>query len=293
MKRKAKKRAKGTGFWIGLAAAALLALGVMWMWAQANVVHVMRSTVVLEELPAAFEGKTLLYASDIDLGGGTTPTKSAALFRRLEALKPDMLILGGDYNTHTLLQILNGETALSAADARRRDEFFHYINDFSAPLGRYALAAPADGEGFYPEGFEMLNDSRYCIELDEEKLWLVGVTGNSRNVDRGAKSFRSGECVIAVTDTPATFPTINTAEAVDGGHWADFCLAGHTHGGQIRLFGRSILNLSSLEQRSLHGWTQETGVPMLTTSGVGCEGANLRLGTQAEVWLITLTGKQQ
>ena len=27
---------------------------------------------------------------------------------------------------------------------------------------------------------------------------------------------------------------------------------------------------------------------MLVTTGIGCEGANLRLGTQAEVWLITL-----
>ena len=290
MKRKAKQKSRGPGLLIGLASAALMALFFGWMWAQANVVHVMRATVYLADLPAAFEGRTILYASDIDLGGTTTVGKTAEFFRQLESLQPDMLILGGDYSTHTLLQTLNGETLIDSADLQRRSEFLHYMKNFPAPLGRFLLAAEQDGEMFAPEGFELLNDSKHAIGLDGETLWLVGVTENSEGIRRGGKSFRSGECVIAVADTPACFPTLNTTEAKDGGRWVDLCLAGHTHGGQIRLRDRTLLRLNSLEQHFLYGWIHETGVPMLTTSGLGCEGVNLRLGTQAEVWLITLSG---
>ena len=49
--------------------------------------------------------------------------------------------------------------------------------------------------------------------------------------------------------------------------------------------------LDALEQQFGNGWTRETGVPILVTSGMGCEGVNLRLNTQAEVWLITLTAR--
>ena len=33
--------------------------------------------------------------------------------------------------------------------------------------------------------------------------------------------------------------------------------------------------------------------PLLTSQGLGCEGLNLRLGTQAEAWLITLRVKAE
>ena len=101
-------------------------------------------------------------------------------------------------------------------------------------------------------------------------------------------SYSREACVIVAAYSPALVPRLMTMEASDAGHWADLILTGHTHGGQINLFGRSILTLTAQERGMLSGWSLEAGVPILTTSGVGCEGANLRVGSGAEVWLLTL-----
>ena len=100
------------------------------------------------------------------------------------------------------------------------------------------------------------------------------------------------DCLIGAAVSPRSFPGMMTIESQDGGRLFDLALAGHTHGGQIRLRGRNVLSLTSQEQQYLCGWTRETGVPMLTTSGLGCEGANLRIGSQPEAWLITLMEKK-
>ena len=73
--------------------ALLLALALFCAGAALNagVVRVRRAEVEIRDLPAAFDGRTILYASDIDLCGLNTAKKSAALFERLKSLKPDML----------------------------------------------------------------------------------------------------------------------------------------------------------------------------------------------------------
>ena len=293
MKSKRKKKRMSPGLIATLAICGVVVLCLAWMALTANTVKLMRATVTVEQLPPAFEGVKLLYVSDIDLMGNGSAARAGTLFKEMEALSPDMLILGGDYNAHSLPRILNRDTALNAEDLRLRQSFFHYIENFDAPLGKYALAAPDDGENLYGLldecGFKLLNDSRHKLERGDDALWLVGVNQNSQNIRKGGQLFRSGECVIAVADSPDCFPILNTVEAADGGRWVDLCLAGHTHGGQIMLLNRSLLTLSTLERQYRYGWTRETGVPMLTTSGLGCEGVGLRFGTQAEAWLITLT----
>ena len=65
-------------------------------------------------------------------------------------------------------------------------------------------------------------------------------------------------------------------------------MAGHTLGGQIRAFGRTIYTLPEAEARCLGGWYYAGDLPMLVSQGVGCSGVMLRLGSQSEVWLLTL-----
>ncbi len=296
-RKKAKKR--GFGWVIALILVILIASFAGWMAVNASILHIMRATVYIPDLPSAFEGKTILYASDIDLGGINTPARAADAFVRLQALQPDILLLGGDYTAPTLMDLLNQSDPAHYASNTGTDraDFFHYVSDFSAPLGRYMIASPEDRltsdirAQAEDAGLRLLDSDRAEIVSGGDRLWLVGLGADISGISKLAGQFRSGDTVVAVTSSPNQFPALMTTEAADSGHWVDLALAGHTHGGQIRVFGRSILSMDTIEQQFPYGWNRETGVPMLVTSGMGCEGVNMRLNTQAEVWLITLTSR--
>ena len=263
----------------------------------ASLVRVRRAEVELADLPAAFDGATILYASDIDLCGLNTAEKTGRLFGQLQSLHPDMLILGGDYTSPSLLEALyraDDDGEIASQRQRSRENLFYYIKAFDAPLGKFGVSAPEDP---YPDalakqmqeaGVVPLFNDRAVIRVGGDTLWIVGVSRDSAKLNSAGNAFQRSDCTIVVSYSPVVLPVLVTSEAQDGGRWADLALTGHTHGGQIRLFGRTALQLNRQEQHYLGGWTMENGLPILSTTGVGCEGINLRVGTEPEVWLITL-----
>ena len=298
-RRKNKKMSRGGRAVLAVFAALVLALALFCGAAAVNasIVRVRRAEVEINDLPAAFDGKTILYASDIDLCGLNTAARSAALFEKLQSLKPDILILGGDYNSPSLLKILNrsgGQDGRDLAQLRARTDFFRYISGFDAPLGKFGLAAPEDAEQemlanqMIDAGITPLFNDRAAVTIGGDTLWIIGVSAESANLNSAGSAFSKGDCVLVAAYSPAVLPVLVTSEAQDGGRWADLALTGHTHGGQVLLFGRDLLNLSGSERQYRAGWTVENGLPILTTQGVGCEGLNLRVGTEPEVWLITM-----
>ena len=276
-----------------LALCALVGIGAL----NAGIVRIRRAEVVLPDLPAGFDGATLLYASDIDLCGLNTPDKAGKLFDRLQSLRPDMLLLGGDYTSSTLLEILNkpdGGDDMTRDKLEKRASFFHFISSFDAPMGKFAIASPddPDQEGLASlmegSGVRPLFNDRTAIRSGDDSLWIAGICQGSASLNSAGAAFNRHDCVLLVAYSPEVLSVLLTSEAQDGGPWADLALCGHTHGGQIRLFGRSVLPLTSRELRFLPGWNTDSGLPILVNQGLGCEGVNLRLGSQPEVWLITL-----
>jgi len=100
--------------------------------------------------------------------------------------------------------------------------------------------------------------------------------------------FSGNECVIALAHNPSAYIGVRVAEARGGGAWADLVLSGHTLGGQIKIGNRTLRTFSENERRCIGGWHYTDDLPMLVSQGLGCQGAMLRLGTQSEVWLLTL-----
>ena len=289
-----KPRRRRVGWRIGVAAVGLIALGVGALHLNARTVHVRYAEVALEDLPASFDGTKLLFASDIDLCGLNTAQDMDRLFARLQTLYPDVLLLGGDYASPSLLERLNGKSG--ADEVRARKAFFDAIADFHAPMGKYAVSGDNDGArdalslAMMGSGVQLIDGNLAVLANETDKIAVVGIGEGTDNVSQIAQAIRSDQCAIALMHRPSKVVDVQIAEAKDGGQWADLSLAGHTHGGQFQIAARTLLSLDEIEKRCPGGWYSEGG-PLLVTQGVGCEGVNLRFGSQAEVWLITLREK--
>lgn len=280
------------GLWIALILTACLALFIGWMHLNARILHVRYAEVHIGDLPPSFDGTTILFASDIDLCGVNTVAQADRLFDRLQSLQPDLLLLGGDYACPNWIEMLNGETGAEKQSVRA--EWFQRLSDFEAPLGKLAVSGDNDGdpdalrEAMAAGGVQLIDGGAQIISNATDAIAIAGIGTGTANVSEMASHFSAGQCVIALMHTPERIVDVRVGEAADGGAWADLALAGHTHGGQLQITGRTALSLSETEKRYLSGWYTDGTAPLLVTEGVGCEGANFRLGTKAEVWLITL-----
>lgn len=276
---------------IALAIAVVLILGHV----LSRVTYVDRVTLRLKDLPQGFEGKTILYVSDIDMVGLSGPRSAASVLDKLEKLHPDMLILGGDYAGPSIWQRINGKTDENELAAKRM-KLFSYLSDFYAPMGKFAVAGDNDDAATLAQelslgNIQLLSDSSVQLMSGGGVITLAGLSdysGSLTNYSQLAASAKSTDCVIAVAHNPASMTGILTAEASGGGAWCDAVLSGHTHAGQAVVAGRSLLKLTDSETRYGAGWSTESGVHILVSEGLGCEAVNLRLGTKSTVHFITL-----
>ena len=297
--KKSQKPKKGCGRRrIALAAVLLVALllgGLYgWMALQARITHVRKAVVYLDDLPQALDGTTLLYISDLNIRGAGDARRTQRLMNKLNELQPDVLLLGGDYCGG---KILDGRPDADEGGQAAALAFLRSLSSFNAPLGKYAVAGEQDQvlsglkEALSDGGVTLLDDGCATIEKSGGQLVLAGLSDVSEKRTPYSEIggyFDGSECVIALTHNPSGYIGVRVAEARSGGAWADLVLAGHTLGGQIRAFGRTIYTLPEAEARCLGGWYYVGDLPMLVSQGVGCSGVLLRLGTQSEVWLLTL-----
>ncbi len=88
--------------------------------------------------------------------------------------------------------------------------------------------------------------------------------------------------VILMAHEPDIFPKIPARVALT--------LSGHTHGGQVRLFGYSPVSNSRYGQRYLYGHVVEAGRHLIVSGGLGLSRIPIRLGVPPEIVLVELGG---
>ena len=294
---KSTERARGRRLVLSALLLALVLIGGFfgWMTLSASLVRVCPAEVYLPDLPAQFDGATILYISDVNIRNAADAAACERLMDRLKTIHPDLLLLGGDYSAGTVLDALNATE--NPGDLEHAREFIQSLANYPAALGKFAVAGEAEGGGdsvmgaFAAAGVQLLQDGCTAVERDGARLIVAGLRDVSENrtpYDEIGKSFQTEDCVIVLAHNPLSYTRIRMAEAKNGGAWADLILSGHTLGGQIRLFGRTLHQFNEEEARRIGGWYYGDDLPILVSQGLGCRGAKLRLGTRSEVWLITL-----
>lgn len=175
--------------------------------------------------------------------------------QRAMALEPDLLLLPGDYGQ---VDAARFEAFLGELNALFREEAL------AAPLGIHAVEGNVDRPG-WPAAFAGLGATTY-VETATTRTGRLSVTGLSF-----ADSFRTD---LVVPPAPGFHVVLGHApDFALGRVEADLLVAGHTHGGQVRLpWIGPLLTLSSVPRAWASGRTSLPGGRTLVVSrGIGME----------------------
>lgn len=300
VQKKRIKRRKSPAFAIFMVLALALCGFFGWMHLQARLTHLRPAEIYLADLPRAFEGTKILYISDLKLQSAEDANHAKQLMTRLAQLNPDILLLGGDYCANSILETLNGAATAGLPDYAA--DFIAFLKNFRAPMGKFAVAGDDDldlyalAAAFQEAGVQCLSDSMAEIEKDGAKIAIAGLSDGNLGKNGSAslsKGFSESDCVIVAAHNPASYVNIRVNEAKGGGNWADLVLSGHTLGGQMNVFGRTLRDFSEEERRTLAGWHYANDLPLLVSQGLGCEDIKLRLNSESQVHLITLRKQEK
>ncbi len=209
------------------------------------------------------------------------------LIDEVSALAPDIIVLTGDY-----VNIDYKFDPQTHADTRA------VLSQLSAPYGVYAITGspPVDvpeamNAVFTGLNIQVLDNEILPISLPNADLYLIGITvsGNLRN-DREMLT----EMMSTLPDEAYTLllyhsPDLMESAAASG---VDLYLAGHTHGGQIRLpFYEAMITSSVYGKEFEMGRYSRAETTLYVSRGIGMEGLELprvRFLAPPEIVLIQL-----
>jgi predicted MPP superfamily phosphohydrolase len=239
----------------------------------------------------------IVALSDLHLGEPYVGLdRLARIVAEANGLSPDLIVLLGDYAA--------GHRFISApvriADAAP------VLAGLRARLGTYAILGNHDwwddltaqrrggGPNLYAQALEAAGIpvlSNRAVKL--EGFWLAGLE------DQLALSLGRGRFQ-GLDDLPGTLAQISDdAPVILLAHEPDIfsrvparvalTLSGHTHGGQVRLFGYSPVVPSRYGNRYAYGLVQEEGRDLVVSGGIGCSIAPVRFGVPPEITLVELS----
>lgn len=240
--------------------------------------------VPLADLDPALEGYRIAYMSDLHRDGNVPLSLIERAVDKVNALQPDLIVLGGDY--------VRGRA--SAAH-----ELTPVLSALYAPHGVYGVLGNHDcwtdhatvREALRQAGVRVLLNEGVTLARGGAPLYLAGLDDAWAGVPGLPAALAGaprGAPIILVAHEPDLADTfIPQAAALDKP--VALQLSGHSHGGQVRLPGIGAPVLPYLGRKYDRGLYLVEGAWLYTTTGVGFAGLPVRLGCRPEVVEIILT----
>ncbi len=240
--------------------------------------------------------------SDLHVGGPHMPVaRVTRIVAETNALKPDLTLLLGDFIASRPPEPDDPPMAAWAAalaGLKARDGVFAILGNHDWWHDEAALAArrgPTQvGRALQAAGLRLLENEALRLETAAGPLWLAGLgdqiafetlrRGRTRGIDdlpgTLAQITEDGAPVIMMAHEPDVFARLPARVSLT--------LSGHTHGGQIRLFGWSPVVPSRYGNRYAYGHVREHGRDLVVSGGLGTSKVPVRFGVPPEIVLIEL-----
>ena len=227
----------------------------------------------------------IAFLSDLHVGCLSVGLEQVEkIVKQINALKPDIILLGGDFLTSRLKEI-NHTYIEPAAIAEK-------LRPLDAPLGVFSVLGNhdwgADGQGIWNallnNGITVLENQSIYIPVEKSGFHLVGLADYLTRYPAYKKTvaeITDDRPIIVLSHDPYTFKEMPNNVLIQ--------LSGHTHGGQVSLpvIGPIINPTPGAPLRWLYGHIIENDRQMIITSGVGTSTLPIK-NTPCELVLLTL-----
>ena len=214
------------------------------------------------------------------------------------ALAPDIILLLGDYRSGPRFSRLLAPEIWAGA-----------LGTLAAPLGVHAILGNHDyehhdardqptaaEEALLDAGVAVYVNRAVRIETGHGGFWLAGLGDQFAYKPRHIRHHPRG---YGLDDLAGTLAQVTTDEPVIlMAHEPDLfpenparvalTLSGHTHGGQVKLFGRTPVVPSRHGSRYVYGHVVEDDRHLIVSAGLGYSGLPIRFGTRPEIVQIDL-----
>lgn len=231
-----------------------------------------------------------------------TADRIASICRQANALQPDVILLLGDYVSGMRLVL----------DQVTPELWTRALSTLQAPLGVHAVLGnhdwwedpevQANGGGIpfarralEGAGIPVYSNRSVRLEKDGKGFWLAGLEDQIGILpDRTIGRWGHGKHDLAATlaqvsdDTPVILMAHEPDIFPKVPDRVTLTLCGHTHGGQVRLFGYAPVVPSRFGDRYVYGHVQEGRRNIIISGGLGCSGLPIRFGAPPEIVAIEL-----
>lgn len=245
--------------------------------AYAGIDRVVNYDFTHRDVPEAFEGFRIAFISDLHYKSLFKEQGLNSLVNLLIAQKADVLLMGGDYQE----------------GCEYVEPLFAALSRVKTPMGTYGVMGNNDYERCHDDivrtmehyGMRVLEHKVDTLRKDGQQILIAGVRNPfdlARNGVSPSLALSPKDFVILLVHTPDYIEDVSIANT-------DLALAGHTHGGQVRIFGVAPILPSHYGNRFVTGLAYNSAkIPLIVTNGIGTSQVPIRIGAPAEIVMITL-----
>jgi predicted MPP superfamily phosphohydrolase len=248
--------------------------------------RIVRKGLSLRRWPARLDGFTIVVLSDFHYDPHFSIHPLHASIGMVNALRPDLIVLTGDFVTAPLGGGDDEKAASTAEPCARLLRQMHARHGSWAVLGNHDYATDRErvASALQAEGIHCLANQSIAVERDGARFWLAGVDdvlSEAADLPKALHSIPGDEATVLLVHEP------DYADAV-AKFPVDLQLSGHSHGGQIRLPWLGPLYLPELARKYVWGLYQLGGLALYTNPGLGTMGLPVRWNCPPEITLLTL-----
>ncbi|MGB5961163.1 MAG: metallophosphoesterase [Coleofasciculaceae cyanobacterium] len=284
---------------MGLAGVVTALVG--WSFIEPHTFYTENETAVIPNLPKSWQGKRIAQLSDFQIGiWGDNSDTARRTVEELIKTKPAAVLISGDFIYHAtpnpepkIEKAVNIVRPLVEAGIPTYAVLGNHDYGMSDKKAKPNLElANRLATALESAGITVLDNQAVQMQLpgSNEPLYLVGVDSlwaNRDNVQQALSDVPEGSPRIAMIHNPDSFEKFPA-------NTAPLAVAGHTHGGQVRLPASpqwSWLRFSQSDKVYADGWARGYGKPgnnLYVNVGIGMSIAPVRLFCPPEITIFTL-----